>query len=426
MQALTDKNHKRPFYGWAITSMGALGNALQGGLIFWSMGLYTSTFEDHFGAPRAKITLIETFISIGVNVMSPLMGWLIDKRSVRHVVALGTVSMGLGLIVVSFAGTLLTIWGAFLILIPFGILSVGVLPSSALISRWFRRRRGLALGISVAGSSIGGAFAPPLLTFLFVAFGWRTAMFGTGVVVILLAPLFYRVLANYPADRGLEQEEEGAPDNRALTQADAQDWPVAAILRTPAFWMQTLISGSLLAVTLGLLANLSLHAKDLGFGGQQTALLYSVIAFCSFVGKIGFGSLVDRVGLNIAGVLTAAVMAAGLAILLFASDYTLVVAACFVIGLGTGGVSPIWTNMISRGFGARSFGRAMGVMNPLHIPITAPSAPIAGYISDTTGSYDLVFVIYIGLMAVAGTTLLLLRQPKPPATVDVKHAMTGN
>ena len=65
---------KKPFYGWAITSMGALGNALQGGLIFWSMGMYTSAFEDHFGASRAKVTLIETFLSVGVNLMSPLVG----------------------------------------------------------------------------------------------------------------------------------------------------------------------------------------------------------------------------------------------------------------------------------------------------------------------------------------------------------------
>jgi MFS family permease len=406
------KNKKKPFYGWAITSMGALGNALQGGVIFWSMGLYTSTFEDHFGASRAKITLIETFLSVGVNVMSPLMGMMIDKHSVRHVVSLGTASLGSGLIVVSFAGTLLTIWGAFLLFIPFGVLSVGVLPSSALISRWFRKRRGLALGISVAGSSVGGAIAPPVLTWLFLVYGWRTALFATGIFVILLAPVFYRVLVNYPQDAGLEQEPEGDAADRELTAADKYDWSIPEILRTRAFWLQTLISGSMLAVTLGLLANLSLHAKDLGFGSQQTAFLYSIIAFCSFAGKIVFGSLIDRFGMRVAGVTMAASMATGLMIMLFAEPWLVVAFACFVIGLGMGGVSPIWTNMISRGFGARSFGRAMGIMNPLHIPITAPSAPLAGYISDTTGSYSLVFVIYTGLMLVAGTALYFLRRPQ--------------
>lgn len=407
----------KPSYGWAITSMGALGNALQGGFIFWSMGLYTSTFEDHFGASRAKITLIETFLSVGVNVLSPIIGYLVDKHSARHVVALGTASLGLGLIVISQAGTLLSIWAAFATLIPLGVMSVGVLPSSTLISRWFRRRRGLALGISVAGSSVGGAVVPPVMAWLFIVHGWRFGLFVAGVFVILLAPVFLKVLANTPADRNLEQEEEGDSANRELTAADDVDWQIRDILRAKAFWLQTLISGSMLAVTLGLLANLSLHAKDLGFNIQQTALMYSTIAFCSFVGKVFFGALIDRFGISKSGVATTSAMALGLLALAFSSAMVAVLCSCVIIGLAMGGVSPIWTNMISRGFGARSFGRTMGIMNPLHIPLTAPSAPVAGYISDVTGSYALVFGIYIGLMALAGTALFFLRRPVPPTSI---------
>ena len=393
--------------------MGALGNALQGGLIFWTMGLYTSTFEDHFGASRARVTLIETFLSVGVNVMSPILGYIVDARSVRHVVALGTASLGLGLMVVSQTGSLISIWAAFFTLVPLGVLSVGVLPSSTLISRWFRKRRGLALGISAAGSSVGGALAPPIMAWLFIAYGWRTALLMAGIFVVLLAPVLYKVLANTPEDIGCEQEEEGSVANRELTAADSVDWPIRDILRTRAFWLQTLISGSLLAVTLGLLANLSLHTKDLGFSIQQTALLYSTIAFFSFSGKIAFGALIDRMGISRSGMLTTSVMGVGLLALAVSPAFAGVLAACVVIGLAMGGVTPIWTNMISRGFGAKSFGRTMGIMNPLHIPITAPSAPIAGRISDVTGSYDLVFAIYIGLMVVAGAALFFLSRPQP-------------
>lgn len=404
---------RKPFYGWAITSMGTLGNALQGGIIFWSMGLYTSTFEDHFGAPRAKITLIETFLSVGVNLMSPVVGMLVDKRSARHVVALGVLSLGCGLIVLSFAGTLLTVWVTFALLIPFGALAIGVLPSSTLISRWFRKRRGLALGISVTGTSIGGAIAPPLLTWMFMVYGWRTAFLATGIFVVLLAPVFFKSLANFPEDKGLEQEPEDDAGGFNLTEIDSYDWSIGEMLHTPAFWFQTLITASILGVTLGLLANLSLHAKDLGFVGQQTAMLYSVIAFCSFFGKIAFGALIDRIGVRYSGFVTVGGMILGLSLLASVTSYELILGACFVIGLATGGVSPVWTNLVSRGFGARSVGRAMGIMNPLHIPITAPSAPLAGYISDTTGSYTLVFLIYIGMMCVAATALAFVKQPVP-------------
>lgn len=405
----------KPFYGWAITAMGTFGNALQGGLIFWTMGIYTSTFEDHFGAPRAKITLIETFLSVGVNLMSPVVGMLVDKQSARAVMTAGIVSLGLGLVALSFAGTLLSVWATFALLIPFGALAIGVLPSSTLISRWFRKRRGLALGIAVTGTSIGGAIAPPLLTWMFMVYGWRTALLVCGVVVLLFAPVFYRVLANYPQDRGLEQEEESDEADFDLTEADSHDWTIREIFGTKAFWLQTLITACMLGVTLGLLANLSLHGKDLGFTGQQVAALYSVIAFCSFFGKIAFGWLIDRIGVRKSGLVTVLLMIAGLAGLATASEYHLVLAACFVIGSATGGVSPVWTNLIARGFGAKSVGRAMGVMNPLHIPITAPSAPLAGYISDTTGSYTLVFLIFIGMMLLAGACLAIVGKPVPAA-----------
>ena len=83
------KRFDKPFYGWWITSIGVLGNALQGGFIFWSMGIYTSTFEDEFQAPRAQINLIETFLSVCTNLLSPIFGILIDRWSPRHLMAIG-------------------------------------------------------------------------------------------------------------------------------------------------------------------------------------------------------------------------------------------------------------------------------------------------------------------------------------------------
>jgi len=404
---------KKPFYGWAITGMGTLGNVFQGGLIFWSMGMYTSTFEDHFGASRTRITLIETFLSVGTNVLSPLVGMYVDKKSARHVMTAGMVSLGLGLVVLSQAGSLLSVWATFALLIPFGAVAIGVLPSATLISRWFRKRRGFALGINVTGTSIGGAIAPPLLAWMFIVYGWRSALLVLGLVVLAFAPVFWKVIANYPEDMGLEQEEEGDDADFDLTEADSHDWSIRQLFRTKAFWLQTLITACMLGVTLGLLANLSLHAKDLGFSGPQTGALYSTIAFLSGVGKIGFGWLIDRIGVRKSGLISVALMITGLAMLANAESFGPVYAAAFVIGCATGGVAPTWVNLIARGFGARSVGRAMGVMNPLHIPITAPSAPLAGYISDTTGSYTLVFMIFIGMMVVAGICLAVVGKPVP-------------
>lgn len=411
--SISKSTAKRPFYGWLIACLGALGNAVQGGIIFWSMGMYISAFEDEFAEPRAKITLIETFVIVGSNILSPIIGIVVDRWSARYSMAIGALSVGLGLVVCSMAGTLMTVWVAFILFVPLGVVSIGVLPGSAVISRWFRKRRSLALGISVTGSSLGGILVPPVLTFLFMSYGWRTGMLSVGLFAIMLAPVLFFLVADYPEDRGLKQEEDSENDELSLTEIDKVDWGVPEILKTLAFWKLTLISGSMLGVTLGFLANLGLHAKDLGFAGQEVAILYSIMAFCSMAGKVLVGHLIDRIGLKISGLMTVLVMSLGLFALSLSSQWHFMAASCFIIGCGISGVSPMWTSMIARTFGAKSFGRAMGLMNPAHIPLTGASAPMAAAVSTSTGSYNTVFMIYIVVLVLAGIVLCTMKPPVP-------------
>jgi MFS family permease len=407
---LVQKN-KKPFYGWAIVASGALGNALQGGFIIWSMGMFTSSLEDLFGETRARVTLIETCISVSVNLMFPLVGLWVDKRSARHLVAFGAVSMGAGLCVAAVAGQLLHVWIAFATLIPLGILALGMLPSSALISRWFRKSRGLGLGISVAGSSIGGFLAPPLVAYLLMAHGWRTALLTIGIGIICLAPLFYWIVANHPEDKGCKRLEPGEDELEPNEPAEGELWSVKEVLLSPATYQQAIVSGCLIGITLAMLANLSLHAKDLGLSDPQIGILYSVAAMCSFGSKIMFGIIIDRFGVKWAGFMAISVMATSMLLFLLAGDFKTLLVAVFVLGLGIGGATPVWMSLIATGFGARSFGRALGLQNPMHIPITAPIAPIAGHISDVTGSYQLVFAGFLGLTLLAAIALQQLKLP---------------
>ena len=403
----------RIYPGWWIVLATASGQLIQGGFVFWCMGLYTATFEDVFGAPRAQINLIETCLTVATNLLSPVAGILIDRWSIRHLMIIGMVAMGLGLLILSQAGTLFQVWVVWASLIPLGVLLIGAIPSAALVSRWFIRRRGLALGLTATGSSLGGFLVPPLMTWLFLEWDWRTGLQVGACICFAVIPIFFWLLRNEPADLGLsgEPNEASANSSKHIAEtitADAGDWGIPQLLRSQIFWLQMIVSGSLLAVTLGMLANLSLHAKDLGVTGQSTAVLYSIIAICSFSGKALTGYLMDRFGIQRCGYLICAFLSSGLMILLSVQNYSGLVAGAFVMGLGYGGVVPLWTNMPARAFGAGSVGRALGVMNPLHIPITATSAPLAGYISDTTGSYDGVFWMYGTCCAVAAIGLTIM------------------
>ena len=340
----------RIYPGWWIVLATASGQLIQGGFVFWCMGLYTATFEDVFGAPRAQINLIETCLTVSTNLLSPVAGILIDRWSIRHLMIIGMVAMGLGLLILSQAGTLFQVWVVWASLIPLGVLLIGAIPSAALVSRWFIRRRGLALGLTATGSSLGGFLVPPLMTWLFLDWDWRTGLQVGACICFAVIPIFFWLLRNEPADMGLSGEPNevsaDSPKQTAETiTADASDWGIPQLLRSQIFWLQMIVSGSLLAVTLGMLANLSLHAKDLGVTGQSTAVLYSIIAICSFSGKALTGYLMDRFGIQRCGYLICAFLSSGLMILLSVQNYSGLVAGAFVMGLGYGGVVPLWTNM---------------------------------------------------------------------------------
>lgn len=404
---------KPGLYRWVIASLGTASHSLQGGLIFWSMGIYAVAFEEHFQATRAKINVMETMLTTGVNALSPFIGFWVDKGSARLVVALGCLSIGIGFVLISFAGELFHIWLVFLLALPFGILALGVVPSAALITRWFQRQRGFALGLSVAGTSIGGFLLPPLITWLFATYGWRLSFRMVGIAVILLAPLFFLLIKNHPPQSDEEDTKDPEPQPAPVT------WTATELLKSPSLWLQTTVAGCLLFITLGLVANLGFHAKDLDFSGGQIAVLFSITAMSSLLGKLIFGALIDQFGTKRSGALTIAIMISAMGLFYSQTSYDMVAFAAVIAGCGIGGVMPLWSSLVAEGFGAATMGRAMGIQNPLHWPITAPSGPLAGYISDKTGSYELVFVMYAVMAVAAGFALYYLKPPQKPMNKKV-------
>lgn len=403
--------------------MGLLGNSIQGGAIFWSMSILGPEFEETFGETRARIGLIEFYLSVSINLAFPFMGLFIDKVSARHFVAIGTVCAGVGLCLISRAESLLGVWIVYTTLIPIGVLALGVLPSAALISRWFERSRGLAQGISATGSSIGGFVIPIVLVSLFSAYGWRKALFEEGILVICLAPVFYLVLRNFPADKGLKALGRGSASQHAERKeseaetGDEPEWGFLQLLCTRALYLQALVAAAMLAITLGLVASIGFHATDLGFTKQQLGLLVSVLAACSLASKILFGTAIDKLGVKPAGTISLLVIMTGMLMFLSSDSFTGLLAATAVTGLGVGGTVPLWLTMVSFCFGTRSYGRALGIQNLLHIPITAPTAYVAGRISDETGSYQYLFITYLALALLAIVALQFLRKPVHPGAL---------
>jgi len=399
------------FYGWRIVGVTLFSQAVQAGLLIYSFGILVLPFAEAFGARRETLMLGTALLSLSTNLISPFAGVRADRASLRDLMTAGTALMGLGFVALAATQATWQMLAVFALILPFGNLLLGQLSASALITQWFNRRRGRALGISAVGTSIGGLLFPPLIAWLFAAWGWRAALLAIGFAIWLVGlPLIRHVVVDRPELAGLTPD--GAqPGPRAAEETLGREWTSAQILRSRAFWVITVTIGLVLAVYLAVLANLVPHATDQGIAATRAASLMSVLAGFAIAGKLGFGALADRLDLRHALWLAIALMALGLALLLGATGFAGLLAACVPFGLAAGGQLPVWGALVARGFGRRSFGRALGLMNPAMMPITLVSAPLAGGVFDRTGSYTLAFQVFLGALAVAAATLTLLRFP---------------
>ncbi len=396
------------YYGWSVAGTTIATQAAQAGLLVYGFSALALPLEHEFGVPRAHVMIASTCLSLASSALAPIAGRWIDLRSIRRLMLLGAVMLGLGFLALSGARTIWQVWLVYGLLLPFGNVLLGQLTSAALITRWFVARRGRAMGLSTLGTSLGGFVFPVLLTVTAQSLGWRGAAALIGVATaVLIGVLVALLIVDRPSDRSLASD--GEPP---MIAPSAPGMTTAQILARPAFWIITFAVGIKIATYFGLINNLGGFATGLGLKPIFAASLVSILSLTSMIGKLGFGTLAERIApkwLFLAGL---SLTVASFGLLFVANGAAMLVFACLMLGLATGGMFPLWSLMTAQQFGEASFGRALGLMNLMMVPLTAAASPLAGWIFDRTRSYDGVILGSIGVLSLA-IVLLLWLKPEP-------------
>jgi MFS family permease len=352
----------RIFYGWWIVLVSVAGMFFGAPVSVYSFGIFFKSLVHEFHASRAAISFAFTLHNVLGALLLPAMGRLVDRVGARRVIMALTAIFALTLASAMWIGH--SIWQLYVFYAALGItLSAGPGPLSygVVVSHWFNRRRGLALGLT--GLSIGtGAFAVPLIAQrLMAVFGWRVtyAVFG-GAVLLVSIPLVAMFLQNDPADRGLKADGDEAVQSSVEVPAKKEGLVWEAISHSPDFWLMivifTLTSASMHAGVLHMPALLT----DRGLSPGRAAMASSVIGISVVLGRLGSGYLLDRFFAPRVAMLFYGASAAGLAILWSGLAGSLALAAAFLVGLGMGSEVELIAYLVSRYFGLRSFATAYG------------------------------------------------------------------
>lgn len=398
------------FYGWRIVAVALLAMALSNGLASYSYGLLVLPVGTEFGASRMEMMWGLTAGSLATILISPLVGSLMDRRSARVLFSIGAVCLALAMVVIASSRNVWHFVLAFGLLMSVGASFLGPIGANTLVTRWFSKHRGRALGLTAVGSSLGGLLMPLLLQTLIDAYGWRTAcLWLAGITLLVMLPPVWLIVRSRPADLGLHPDGQAADTLGSGTASHAQEAQLPKLMTDVTFWRIAVAIGALMATFTVILANFVPFAIGHGIGAKQAALLISAISIAGISGKLLFSVFADRINLKWSLLVALAMLGLPLVGLVFLHGYWFMLLAAVSVGLASGAFLPAWGALLARIFGPFVFGRVMGRMQPIAIGMVMVAMPLSGYLFDLSGSYSASFLTMTGVTALAFVGLLPLR-----------------
>jgi len=406
------------FYGWRVVGGSFIAMMLVVGFFTYSFTLLVTPIREEFGATLAQVMFSLTLGTLLGLLMSPLSGHIIDRYPMRPVMTIGCLVVAAGFWGLSVANSILVFNIVFGLTFSLGNGLAGSMAGSAVVSRWFVRSRGKALGITTIGTSVGGMLLPVVVTYWLAQSGWRGTMENLALLTLLVVtPVVWLTIRGRPEDLGMVAE--GAEDGTLRPQgAGGVGGSMGEIIRRREFWYIGLSVGLLIAVFSSMMANLSPYATQLGASKAQAANLITGLALAGLLGKIAFGMAADHFSLKVGMWSAHGLVTCGFLILAAEPSYPLIMVASLCLGLATGGLLPVWNAMMAEVFGVDSYGRAMGAMGPLITLLIIPAYMIIGRLYDSTGSYTTWLLLSVGVLALAAALLWPLRLLAPGAQAD--------
>ena len=406
----------RIFYGYWILLACFLLTFIASGCGPISFSFFVTSLETDFNWSRTEIMIGFMVFFVCAAIGSPLFGRLVHRYGARKVVSLGALLPCLGFILLSQMSEL---WHFYIgyILIGFGIAAIGPVIMTLIVSNWFVRHRGMAVGAMSMGLGTAGIiFTPLIIVYLLPNFGWsHTYLTLAAITGGIAIPLGTLVIRTKPADMGL------LPDGRDPSQVDGIDesrdatsLTFRSAAGTLTFW---LVAVAILFQSshMGVMQNQVPYLEDIGFTAGIVALAVTILSIFSIVGPLLFGWLCDKIRIKFASIISLALATIGIILLMnvnAGSPVWFIGTYAITLGLGLTGWVPCLSLLVSSNFGLLSYGTIFGALNFFHM-VGAGMAPIyCGYISDKTGSYEWAFIITAILIALAIPNVLAIRRPK--------------
>ena len=408
----------KKYHSFVIILLMFLAILVHSGAAFYVFGILYLPLMDEFGWNRASISIAMTIYLLTIGFSSPIIGKLTDIIGAKRVILSGVFIAGLALF---FLGRISSLWQFYLLyfIMGLGFSGCGFIPISTVISKWFIKRRGLAIGLTMAGVSVG-AFAITLISQYFLTeLGWRSTYSFLAIISwVLVIPLNLIFLKNTPQEIGLLPDKGNSTinnpsysNNQNEIENAEKEWTLNMTLKNPAFW-HIGIAFFLIFLSIGsVLQHQVNYLLDMGISKMIAATALGITGGIGGVGKIYFGYLADKKSPRIICTFSFSLQALGILILVFTQTMTHVWIFVIVFGFAMGGQIALQALVVGEFFGLASYGTILGVISLISATGTALGPFIAGLLYTLFNTY---FWTFLGCVLASLLALISILTSKHP------------
>ena len=392
----------RIFYGWWIVLAGFMISLYVGSVVFFGLTAFVQPIIQEFGWSYTQVSFASSLRGLEMGLFAPFVGFLVDRFGSRKLVFLGSIVIGIGLILLSRTQSLFMFYGAY-ILIAFGAGGCTSVVLMVAIANWFNRNLGKALGLMASGFGASGLVVP-IIVWMIDLYGWRTTLFVLGIGMWLLGFPMSAIIRNSPEPYGYAPDGDLPDKSDAPSDTDGRKssaFHFKTLVKSRSFIYLNLIEAVRMMAVTSTVLHVMPYLSTIGIPRTTAGFIAALIPLCSNIGRFTFGWLGDIFPKRYVLAATYGLMAAGMLSFCSVQITWIMILFLLLFPPGFGGTMVLRGALLREFYGRAVFGKMLGIVMGSAAMGGVIGPTLAGWVYDTTGSYRKIWLLFSGFLLIA-------------------------
>ena len=398
---------RKVFYGWWIVFACFLIAFYIGGTIIYGFTAFFEPIAEETGWSYTQISIAASLRGLEAGVLAPVAGFLVDRFGPRKLIFCGTLTIGFGLLLLSWVNSLAMFYGAFT-LVALGASACTSTVLMTVVANWFRRNVGKALGIMTCGFGASGILVLFIVRLIGV-YQWRTTLVILGLGMWLFGTPLSFLIHHKPGQYGYLPDGETSAEQMSPLKSPDGGVDFREALKSRNFWHISIAEAIRMMIAMAVITHIMPYLSSLDISRSRAALVASSIPLLSIIGRFGFGWLGDTFDKRY--VMAGVYSLVGVGLLCFSHIQLPGIIFPFLILFPLSwGSTPLRGAIVREYFGVTSFGKIFGLMMGIAAVGGIMGPSLAGWTYDTLGSYHPIWLVFAGI-SIIPIILMLTMEP---------------